>query len=97
MRYNILKQNGKVRKKFIHLSSNFYKDPYLDDYVNMECPSCQKIIHYGYNKCPICGVAIDPNHPEVREAKKRSIQDFCVAISGLLMVLAVVILILFSR
>lgn len=65
----------RVRKKFIW---TLYGDPYLELYVNMECPSYQRIIHYGYERCPKCGAEIDQNHPEVKEARRRSILDMVV-------------------
>lgn len=82
----------KVRKKFICAGRHFNGDPYLDDYINMECPSCREIIHYGYEICPKCGAEIDQNDPEVQEARKRAIQD---RIVGILLMLAGPIIIVY--
>ena len=82
----------RVRKKLVSVGRHFYGDPYYDEYVNMECPICRKIIHYGYCKCPECGAVIDQNHPNVIEARRRSIEDLIAGV--LLCVIAAVFVIL---
>ena len=89
-----MSKKPRVRKKLFTSGRNFYSDPYYDDYINFECPSCRKIIHYGYEKCPECGAEIDQNHPNVNQARKRSRQELIVSVLLCLIAAAFVIFII---
>lgn len=75
-----MEKKTRVKKKLFTSGRNFYSDPYYDDYINMECPHCQEIIHYGYEECPKCGAIIDQSHPNVKEAQKRRRQEVIIFI-----------------
>lgn len=85
----------KVRKRFIRIYHRYYSDPYIDNYINMECPACRELIHYGYTVCPKCGTEIDQEHPEVKAARKRYIVDAAVALAlGVIYIVIAVIIVL---
>ena len=74
-----------MRKKWNRLNNlspgyRYYSDPYNDDYININCPSCNSVIHHGVTKCPNCGEIIDRNSTEAMEAQKRRKIDIVVAL-----------------
>ena len=61
-----------VRRNLFQTGTHWYfSDPYVDEYTTMECTSCQRLIHYGEERCPYCGSEIDEESEEFKSARKR--------------------------